>query len=183
MWSSQSATDSGVHLIEELDDSEFEYDGPSRSQVKRDMLALQKLGERICELSQSDFKRLPLSDTMVDAVAEMRRISSNTARRRHLRRLGKLLREEQLEIIHAFFDESDNQHQNSTQHFHALEQWRDRLIKEGDAAISTFMQEYPEADRQQLRQLVRKAQKEVAEEKPPAASRKLFKVLRTAAEG
>lgn len=146
------------------------------------MLELQKLGERICDLSQSDFKRLPLSETMLDAVAEMRRITSNTARRRHLRRLGKLLREEQLETIRAFFDESDNLHQNSTQHFHALELWRDRLIKEGDAAISGFLQAYPEADRQQLRQLVRKAQKEVAEDKPPAASRKLFKVLRAASE-
>ena len=146
------------------------------------MLELQKLGERICELSQNDFKRLPLSETMLDAVAEMRRITSNTARRRHLRRLGKLLREEQLETIRAFFDESDSQHQNSTQHFHALEQWRDRLIKEGDAAISSFVQEYPEADRQQLRQLVRKAQKEAADGKPPAASRKIFKALRLAAE-
>ena len=146
------------------------------------MLELQKLGERICGLSQSDFKRLPLSDSMIDAVAEMRRITSHTARRRHLRRLGKLLREEQLDTIRAFFDASDNRHQNSTQHFHALEQWRDRLIKEGDAAISAFMQACPEADRQQLRQLVRKAQKEVAEERPPAASRKLFKVLRVASE-
>ncbi len=146
------------------------------------MLALQKLGERICGLSQSDFKRLPLSETMVDAVAEMRRITSNTAKRRHLRRLGKLLREEPLEVIRAFFDESDAQHQNSTQHFHALEQWRDRLIKEGDAAINGFMQVYPAADRQQLRQLVRKAQKEATEDKPPAASRKLFKALRVASE-
>ena len=146
------------------------------------MLELQKLGGRLCGLSQSGLNRLPLSSTLLDALAEMRRIPSHGAQRRHLRRLGKLLCDEQLDTIRAYFDETDRQYSADNRHFHELEQWRERIIKEGDAAISHFMQNHPEADRQQLRQLARKAQKEAAEEKPPAASRKLFKLLRAITE-
>jgi ribosome-associated protein len=58
-------------------------------------------------------------------------------------------------------------------------QWRDRLISEGDQAISDLLMEIPDLDRQHLRQLIRQAKKEASQNKPPAASRKIFKYLRS----
>jgi len=62
--------------------------------------------------------------------------------------------------------------------FHRLEAWRDRLLAEGDAALPELLAEFPGADRQQLRQLIRNAHRERAAQKPPRAARLLFRYLR-----
>ena len=45
---------------------------------------------------------------------------------------------------------------------HRVEDWRDRLLAEGDKALAALLDDYPQADRQQLRTLVRNAQAEKA---------------------
>lgn len=141
------------------------------------MIELQKLGERLTELPQSRIDRLALGAPLLYALDEMKRIKAHGARRRHLRRIGKLLREEDVEAIRNTLGDVDDRHAAETHHFHRIERWRDRLIDE-QSALGEFLQAYPEADRQQLRQLIRNALKERQQEKPPAASRKLFKLLR-----
>ena len=49
---------------------------------------------------------------------------------------------------------------------HKLEILRDELIVKGDAALTDLLNEYPSADRQQLRNLIRAAQKEKEQNKP-----------------
>lgn len=44
------------------------------------------------------------------------------------------------------------------------------------------MAEYPSLDRQLLRQLIRNARRERDADKPPASARKLFRLLRDAAD-
>ena len=68
--------------------------------------------------------------------------------------------------------------QAETHRFQGLEELRDSLIRDGDAALGKVIDQHPSADRQQLRQLIREAQREAAAEKPPAASRRLFRYLR-----
>ena len=62
---------------------------------------------------------------------------------------------------------------------HRAEDWREKLMSEGDAALGKLLDEYPQADRQQLRTLVRNAQAERAKNKPPRAFREIYQVLRT----
>jgi ribosome-associated protein len=62
---------------------------------------------------------------------------------------------------------------------HRAEDWREKLMSDGDAALSKLLDEYPQADRQELRTLVRNAQAEKAKNKPPRAYREIFQVLRT----
>ena len=59
-----------------------------------------------------------------------------------------------------------------------MENWRDRMIAEGDKAVNDFIGEYHQADRQKLRQVVKNASKEKEQEKTPAHARKLFKYIR-----
>ena len=61
---------------------------------------------------------------------------------------------------------------------HRMEHWRERLLAEGDVALAELLDEYPQADRQQLRTLVRNALAEKAKNKPPRAFREIYQVLR-----
>ncbi len=163
---------------QQQDDELPEKQGLSKSAVKREMLALQQLGQRLMELGPRTWEQVELSTTVRDTLEESRRLKGNTALRRHVRRLGKLLREEDAEQVKALFDRIDNSHTQDMDRFHRLERWRDRLIREGDTALEEMLTVCPEADRQWLRQMIRAARKELEGGKAPAASRKLFKYIR-----
>ena len=147
------------------------------------MQALQKMGERLCATPKSQLARMNLSEDLRAALEEATRIKSFNALRRHYRRLGKLLRNEELESIQKVFDEADGIHQSGVDHFHALERWRERLLENESESFGEFLAAYPNADRQHLRQLIQAVQKEREKEQPPAAYRKLFKYLRELSEG
>lgn len=161
------------------DDTSPSYeDRPSKSQRKREMQALQALGEKIIALTAAERARLPLSDDMRFAVEETGRIRSHEGRRRHMQYVGKLMRREDTEAIQAAFEEFEQEKLRRDHAFHRLEKWRDRLIDEGDDAVEAFIADYPDVDRQALRQLIRNAKSEREHGKPPANARKLFKLIR-----
>ncbi|MEQ6887561.1 ribosome biogenesis factor YjgA [Halomonas sp. CS7] len=154
---------------------------PSKSQLKREMQSLQQLGEQIIAMSDAQRKRFPLSDDLLAAVEETGRIKAREARRRHMQYVGKLMRGEDLEGIQAVFDEIENEKLRRDHAFHRLEQWRDRLIDEGDDAVEAFVVEFPDIERQALRQLIRNARRERDQGKPPTNARRLFKLIRDGA--
>lgn len=154
---------------------------PSKTQRKQEMLALQALGEKIIALSDTERARLPLSEEMLAAVEETSRIRSHEGRRRHMQYVGKLMRRQDTEAIQSAFDEFDRENQHRDHAFHRLEKWRDRLIEEENDALEAFIAEYPDVDRQALRQLIRNARSERQREKPPTSARRLFKLIRDTA--
>lgn len=156
---------------------EAEDDEVSRSQIKRDMLALQDLGGRLMQLGPSIWQRLPLSQELIDALEESRRIHEKTAVKRHRKRLGKLLRSADIAGIQAELQRLDAPRAAANQQFHTLERWRDRLLAD-DRAVEQLLVHLPSLERQTLRQLIRKAHQEREREQPPAAARKLFRYLR-----
>ena len=159
----------------------LEYDDEnwvSRSQKKRDVEALQDIGVRLVELKPDQLEKIDISDTLRDAIIEAKRLTSRSAIRRHMQYIGKLMRNEDGEEIQAAIDRFDVTTQAHNQVFHKLEKWRDRLINNEKGMLDVILTEYPQTDMQHLRQLVRNAQKEQTQNKPPAATRKLFKYLR-----
>lgn len=154
---------------------------PSKSQLKREMQALQQLGEQIIAMSDAQRARFPLSDDLLAAVEETGRIKAREARRRHMQYVGKLMRGEDLEGIQAVFDEIENETLRRDHAFHRLEKWRDRLIEEGDDAVEAFVVEFPDVERQALRQLIRNARREREQGKPPTNARRLFRLIRDTA--
>lgn len=165
-------------LIAQADDDDAR---PSKSQLKREMHALQALGEAIIAMTPAERARFPLSDDMLAAVEETARVRSHEGRRRHMQYVGKVMRRENLEAIKAVYDEIEQETLRRDHAFHRLEGWRDRLLNEGDAAVEAFIADYPDVDRQALRQLIRNAQRERDKGKPPASARKLFKLIRDTA--
>ncbi|MCY1273030.1 hypothetical protein D9M70_216270 [compost metagenome] len=150
----------------------------SKSQIKRELHALQDLGERLTTLKADVLAKLPLTDALQRALAEAPKHKAHIARKRHLQYIGKLMREQDIEAIVALIDQLDSSTREYNERFHALERWRDRLIEGGDTALESFVVDYPDTDRQHLRGLIRHAQHEAAHNKPPAAARKVFKYIR-----
>lgn len=152
---------------------------PSKSARKREMTALQKLGEELVKLSERELVKIPLENArLLETIREARNIKSHSARRRHLQYLGKLMRSVDPAPIEAALDALHQRHQGEAEAFHELEAWRDTLLNEGDSAIAGALQRFPRGDRQHIRQLVIQHKRETATGKPLAASRKLFRYLR-----
>lgn len=105
-------------------------------------------------------------------------MKASGARNRQLKYISKLIRNEDVSVLERYLEEAGDARRKEAHLLHRLEQWRERLLEQGDAAINDLLTEFPHADRQQLRQLLRTAQKEQQQQKPPAAARKLFRYLR-----
>lgn len=163
--------------------SEFEqqYERPSKSQLKREMTALQKLGEILVEAPRDRIKKIPMPEDVLDAILECQQISSHEGRRRQLQYVGKKMRsltEDEVAVIQKVVDSWRGASKAETAALHAIERQRDRLIAD-DAALTELRSQHPELDIQQLRTLVRNARKEQAENKPPKAYREIFQILKS----
>lgn len=153
----------------------------SKSEIKRDAEALKDLGAELVDLGKNALDKIPLDADLRAAVELAQRIKKE-GRRRQLQLIGKMLRQRDPEPIQIALDKLNNRHNQQVALFHKLEQIRDRLIDEGDDAISLVLELYPQADRQQLRSLIRNAKKEKAINKPPKSARQIFQYLRELSE-
>lgn len=163
-------------------DEEQEYSGPSRSQLKREMSALQKLAEDLVDLGPELAKKAPLNDDLLAAVTESFKIKKHEARRRHFQYIGKLMREIDPQPLQDYIEIIRSGRQAQTGAFHEVEQWRDSLVEGNDELIETLIERFPAMDIQRFRQMVRNARKERAAGKKPKAFRELFRMLRTEQE-
>lgn len=159
-----------------------EFFSPSRSQQRRDALAVFVLAEKLVALSDPQLDAIPMSDELRDLVRESRRITSHVARKRQLQFLAKAMRnddDEMIEAIRTALENDREQSRRETAGLHRIEAWRERLLEEGDDALTQLLDEYPGAERQLLRQLIRNAKIEREKERPPHAFRELFRELKT----
>jgi ribosome-associated protein len=161
-------------------DNQFDDDEDikSRSQVKREMEALQQVGKQLCELKASQLKDVPISEDLAHGIETYHRISSREAKRRQLQYIGKLMRTEDMEGIQEVLDRYDTSSNVYAQRLHQLEAWRARLIQEGNDVVTEFIEKHPMVNVQTLRQLVRQAKKDVSNDKNTGAAKKLFKFIK-----
>ncbi len=151
---------------------------PSKSQRKRDMTAAQELGEQLLQLKPDVLQKMPLDERLLETLLQAQKMSQHEARRRHLQLIGKLMRSADVAAIQTAFLETQSSSVAATRALHELEHWRTRLLTEGDAAVGAAMSVFPGVDTQQLRQIIRDAQRETEQAKVPAAARKLFQYLK-----
>lgn len=155
---------------------------PNKSQLKRDMQALQDLGDKLTGLKDDVLEGFGFTERTLAAIVECRKIRKGGARNRQLKYIAKRLSAEDTTAASAHFDEMKSRQLAENRHFHQLEQLRDRLIAEGDQFLGELLDEHRDLDRQQLRQLVRAGKKEQETGKPAGAGRKLFRYLRESLE-
>jgi len=151
----------------------------SRSQVKREAHAIQELGAAMIKLQASVLEKIPLPENIHDAIMAARKLKKGSALKRQVQYVGKLLRNsDDEESIRIAYEKAINPYREDTKLFHQMENWRDRLIAEGDKALEELIIEMPQIDRQHLRQLIRNAKKEKEKNKPPKSSREIFQYLK-----
>ena len=158
-----------------------EFLGPSRSEQRREALDIRSLGEKLVALAPAHLAKLPIPEDLIEHIHETQRITSHIAHKRQLQFLAKQMRREEDEVLEAIrdaMDEGGEAARRETALLHQAEQWRDRLLADGDDALAALLEEFPTADRQKLRQLVRNATDERAKNKPPRAFRDLFREVR-----
>ncbi len=140
------------------------FDGPSRTELKRESDELQELGESLLTLRPELLDKIGLSEKFVDAITEAKRITNFEGKRRQMQFIGKLSRKLDETTLAAARAALDEQHRGSaldTLALHLAEQWRDRL-KDEDAALDEWMRTYPSTDSQALRALIRQTRKDAA---------------------
>ena len=148
----------------------------SKSQRKREALALQALGETLTALGESDLARIPLRPDLEAAVAGARGLV-RAARRRQIRYIARLLREGDPRPIERALDTVLRPGRREAARHRRIERLRDALVG-GDESPDALRAALPGPDFQQLRRLVAAARREAGSEAADASARRLFRFLR-----
>ena len=166
---------------EDFEDEEHDY-GPSRSEQRREALAVLDLAMKLVGESDARLQQIPMDEDLLALVIASKKITSQIARKRQIHFLAKQMRredDEALQVIRAALEHDKAEGRREAQALHEVEYWRDKLVDDGDEALSELLAQHPHADRQHLRQLARNAHQERLKNKPPHAYRELFRELRT----
>lgn len=154
----------------------------SKSQRRREALEVKSLASRLIGLSPALLAQVPLDEPLRAAIGEARSIRSNVARKRQLQFVAKLLRRGDPDPIQQALEAFGADARQLSGRQHRAETWRDHLVKAGDSALSELLLQRHDADAQSLRQLMRqhmrKARQDADSDRPPAAARALFRLLR-----
>jgi ribosome-associated protein len=162
-----------------MDDS---VEQKSKSQVKREMLALQELGEQLVDLSPNQITKIEMPQDLREAVLFAKTLKKNEALRRQMQYIGTLMRDADPEPIRKAVAEISRGRWQDIQLFRELEEWRKGLIDGNDGFLGEIVNHFPDADRKRLRRLALNARKEREGNKPPQAARALFRYLRELSE-
>ena len=173
-----------IQPIEHADsaDQAFADERPSKSQLKREMHALQALGVDLIELPKDALKRMPMPEALADAVREARRITDHEGKRRQVQYVGRVMRsltEDEIAALRTALDKYRGVNKAETAKLHWIEHTREQLLAHDDA-FTAFLREHPGADAQEGRTLIRNARKEAQQGKPPRYFRELFQWIKAA---
>lgn len=190
------------HFVEEGSELDLELKAElkgttelSKTDLKRESDKLQAMGEDLLTLRADLLAGLDLSDKLLDALADAKRITNFEGRRRQMQFIGKLMRLLEPETIAAAQAALETQHKGSAEEklaLHLAEQWRDRLLADDNALTEWLTVEREagiESDPQHLRALIRQARKDQQAQPPEStgaavrhgkAYREIFQAVKAA---
>ena len=147
----------------------------SKSQKKRDMLALQDIGVELVGLSSEAINKLALPENLRTAVTDAKRIpkSKYGGMKRQMQYIGRLMREiDPLPIIDQLSAlKAPNKKQTALHHL--AERWRERLLQD-DTALNAFINEFADADTDLLARYIQASKDDKAKNRPPKHYRLLY---------
>lgn len=162
---------------EDFEHQEEEIIYVSKSEMKRDMLALQGLGEALIPLDKKLLATLNLPEKLYDALIEAKRLTAHGAISRQKQYIGKLIRNVDPAPIRELLDKIAGVSDRHSAWLHRLERLREQLMTD-PKAVEKLLEDCPDLDIQRLRQMIRNAQKEREQNKPPKAFREMFQLLK-----
>jgi ribosome-associated protein len=160
-----------------MDEDESAAERPSKSARKRASAALQKLGEELIDLPEPIFSQLELPETLQDAILAARRMSNHGALLRQRQYIGRLMRSVDPAPLRAVIDRHQLRQRSSGARFHGVEEWRDRLLRDGAAAIPALLAVASTANAAELVRLLDSVRRAHSDDGRRTASRALFRYL------
>lgn len=152
---------------------------PTRAERQEDAAVYAVLAERLAKNLPCELPNPPFDSTLLTAIREAQRFKKN-ARARQVRRVAQLLQQAGTakEIRDAMAGRTAVARAQQARE-QLNEGWRERLIEEGDSALSEFLRQYPAADPTALRQLVRRASKIPPDASAKKATTTLLRAIRS----
>lgn len=151
----------------------------SKSQIKREMHELQRLGEQLVELSNEQITGMTIPQEICEAVLFAKTLTKHGARHRQLQYIGSLMRHVDPEPIQEALRDVVEGKKLEALAFKQVEQWRDEIVDGNDERTEAILNRFQGVvDKQRLLQLVRNARKERKAAKGRKSSKALFRYLR-----
>lgn len=153
---------------------------PNKTQIKKDISEMADLAEELTHFTALQLAAMEIPEKIEYAINEAKKMpSTKPARKRQMKFITARLREIDLDNIMDNVNRIKTKSAHGVREHHQAEQWRDKLIVSHDNEVLTeLLNQFPQADRQHIRQLQRNGQKEAKEEKPPKSSRLLYQYLK-----
>lgn len=160
-------------------EDELEY--RSKTELKKDAKDTKGIGLAIVKLSPNQRAKLDLDEELSYALEVADKIrNTREGYRRQLQFIGRLLRARDTDAIQLKMDQLTNTNKQAEKQLTMLEQLRSQLLAEGDSRVNQLVADYPEFERQKLRQLIKKTQKQqqLHPEQTSPAFKELYQYLR-----
>lgn len=122
----------------------------SRTELKKAHERLQQLAEPLAGLSKKQMKKLPATEYFLDELMSLTDITSANARNRQIKRVGKLISEEDRHaLVDALF-----QTRFSNEQAAKIEGWYTRLNINDEGTLKQFCKQFKAAERNSVYQLL-----------------------------
>ena len=164
-----------VEIDDTLDPAENSI---SKSQKKRNMIALQSVGEELVALSTDVINKMDLPDDLRVAILDAKRIpnSKHGGNKRQMQYIGRLMREVDPAPILTQLQALKAPNQKQTAQHHLAERWRERMLADA-TSVAAFVREFSESDAVALEKLLAAAKDDHAKQRPPKNFRLLYQTL------
>jgi ribosome-associated protein len=161
------------------DEIEYYAVRPNKTQLKKEIAALFDLGETLSKLTHPQLTTLELPENIHKAISDVASMPHTGARKRLLKYIAAQFHKMDVTPVQEKLARFQNKSAHSVREHHIIEHWRDRLINEGNDALTDLFDDQPTADLQHIRQLLRNIKKETETNKPPKSSRLLYRYLKS----
>jgi ribosome-associated protein len=151
---------------------------PSRTQLKKEAIEMQALGEQLLELKSTDLNKIPLQDRVLAAIAEYKKLpNSHGAKKRQRQYIGKVMRDCDSSEIRKAISALQAPTPANFKTRSLISEIIDDVLENGDDGINRILSEHSGLQRQKLRQLLREFSKD-SETDRVKYQRKLEKYIR-----
>lgn len=122
----------------------------SRTELKKGYERLQLLAEPLSKLSKKQMKKLPVSEYFLDELTALTDINSSNARNRQIKRIAKLVAEENRhDLINSLFAMTFSPEQMTK-----IDSWYTRLNIHDEGTLKQFLKQFQSAERNSLYQML-----------------------------
>lgn len=149
---------------------------PSKTQRKREMHDLQRLGEELVGLNQQHLAALALPEPLLAAVEEAKRTKGFEAIRRQLQYIGRVMRDIDVAPIRHGLAALKAPARHSVAQLHLVEQWRERILEHG-VDQEELKRVFPRVNILELERAAAAAREEAVSGRPPRRYRDIFRLL------